>query len=148
MGPEVRALTVAARPTAVVARVTTWPEFPSLWKQLLDQVYAFLPGSGVRQTGHNVMLYLDDRPSVEVGVEVDGPFTPTGPVVASSLPAGEVATAVHRGPYQGLGQAHRAVLAWCEAHGRAPAGPRWEVYGDWREDPADLETEVYYLLRP
>ncbi len=27
------------------------------------------------------------------------------------------------------------------------AGPRWEIYGDWREDPADLETEVYYLLQ-
>jgi hypothetical protein len=32
------------------------------------------------------------------------------------------------------------------ASGRALAGPRWEVYGDWRDDPAELETEVYYLL--
>jgi hypothetical protein len=24
----------------------------------------------------------------------------------------------------------------------------WEVYGDWREDPAELETEVCYALRP
>ena len=26
------------------------------------------------------------------------------------------------------------------------AGPRWEIYGHWREDPAEVETEVYYLL--
>ncbi|HWK18991.1 MAG TPA: hypothetical protein VNR66_16210 [Solirubrobacteraceae bacterium] len=26
------------------------------------------------------------------------------------------------------------------------AGPRWEIYGHWREDPDELETEVQYLL--
>jgi hypothetical protein len=24
----------------------------------------------------------------------------------------------------------------------------WEVYGDWSDDPAKLETEVYMLLEP
>jgi hypothetical protein len=27
------------------------------------------------------------------------------------------------------------------------AGERWEVYGDWREDPARLQTMVFYRLR-
>ena len=26
------------------------------------------------------------------------------------------------------------------------AGPNWEVYTHWEEDPAKLRTEVYYLL--
>jgi hypothetical protein len=39
------------------------------------------------------------------------------------------------------------VVRWCAEQGRPLAGPRWEIYGDWREDPAELETEVYYLLR-
>jgi len=34
--------TVAARPTLVVAAHTTWPEFPGLWRPLLDEVWAFL----------------------------------------------------------------------------------------------------------
>jgi hypothetical protein len=46
----------------------------------------------------------------------------------------------------GLGGAHTAVRSWCAARRLRIAGPRWEVYGDWREDPAELETEVYYLL--
>jgi effector-binding domain-containing protein len=62
------------------------------------------------------------------------------------LPAGEVATAVHRGPYDRLGDTHQAIHDWCAGHERTLAGPRWEVYGDWHEDPAQLETEVYYLL--
>ena len=109
-------------------------------------MYAFLRTSDVRQTGHNVMLYKDDVPNVEVGVEVEGPFASDGPVVSSTLPAGETAMTVHRGPYDGLGSAHQAIRDWCAAHGRTPAGPRWEIYGDWHEDPAKLETEVYYLL--
>jgi effector-binding domain-containing protein len=148
VGADVQVLTVAARPTAVVRRSTTWDEFPTLWKTLLDQVYEFLGSSEVRQSGHNVMLYKDDVPNVEIGVEVAGPFASEGSVVSSALPAGETAMIVHRGAYDGLRSAHQAVWDWCAANGRKMVGPRWEIYGDWQEDPAQLETEVYYLLRP
>jgi effector-binding domain-containing protein len=146
MATEVAVRTVTARPTAVVAATTTWPEFPELWRPLLDQVYACVRDRHGTRQGSNVMLYLDDTPHVEVGVEPIAPCPLDPPVRASTLPAGEVAVAVHRGPYGNLGAAHRAVLGWCAAAGRRPAGPRWEVYGDWREDPAELATEVYYLL--
>jgi hypothetical protein len=46
-----------------------------------------------------------------------------------------------------LGEANEAILAWCRAHDRRRAGPSWEVYGHWHEDPAKLRTEVYYLLQ-
>jgi effector-binding domain-containing protein len=143
---DVRVVTTQARPTAVVARSTTWKEFPSLWGTLLDEVYTFLKTGRAQQTGHNVMLYKDDVPHVEVGVEVDGPFDPTGLVVPSNLPAGAAATLVHRGPYDRLDDAHTAILGWCEANGHALTRTRWEIYGDWHHDPAELETEVYWLL--
>jgi effector-binding domain-containing protein len=142
----VRIVTTEARPTAVVARSTTWADFPSVWRGMLDEVYAFLRQGGVAQKGHNVMLYRDDVPNVEVGVEVTGPFPASGRVVPSVLPAGAAAMTVHRGPYAGLDRAHRAVRDWCGAHGHVLSGLRWEVYGDWHEDPAELETEVYWLL--
>ena len=147
MGHEVVVRIVAASPTAVVAATTTWQEFPSLWGALLDEVYAFVRSGGTTQTGHNVMLYRDGVPHVEVGVQVDGPFAPAGRVVPSALPAGRVATTVHRGPYGGLAGAHEAVLGWCRANQEETTGLRW-VYGDWREDPAELETEVAWLLAP
>lgn len=146
MDQDVSAVVTVTRPTAVVARATTWDEFPTLWKPMLDSVYAFLATADVRQTGHNVMLYRDDVPHVEVGVEVNRPFESAGPVVSSALPAGEVAVTVHRGPYRNLGSAHGAVLEWCAANGRVPAGPRWEIYGDWHQDEAELRTEVCYQL--
>ncbi len=138
--------TRAARPTAVVAAATTWAEYPALWPTLLDEVYAFIRSGGATQDGHNVMLYRDDVPNVEVGVQVTGPFEPQGRVGPSALPAGEVASTVHRGPYDALEEAHVALKAWCGSHRHALTGVCWEIYGDWREDPADLETEVCYLL--
>ena len=61
------------------------------------------------------MLYKDQRPDVEVGVLVSQPFEPHGRVVCSQLPGGEVATAVHRGDYGGLGATHDAVRAHAAA---------------------------------
>jgi effector-binding domain-containing protein len=53
---------------------------------------------------------------------------------------------VHRGPYEELNAAHQAVLAWCAARGHQLQGTRWEIYGDWRENPEELETQVSYLV--
>lgn len=146
MTHEVTLVDVAARPTAVVAATTTWQEFPRLWKELLDEVWACLRASGIQRGCRNVMLYRDSVPHVEVGVELSQPCRLTGRVVTSTLPAGQVAMTVHRGSYAGLGLAHRAVLDWCAAQNRRPAGPRWEVYGPHSDDPAEVWTEVYYLL--
>lgn len=138
--------TVAEVPTAVVAAATTWPEFPLVWKGLLDQVYACVRDRHGTRQGRNVMLYLDDMPHVEVGVEFTTPCPLDPPVRASTLPAGEVAVAVNRGPYDQLGVTHDAIWAWSAATGRRLAGIRWEIYGHVVNPAADPETEVYYLL--
>ncbi|HEX4962175.1 MAG TPA: hypothetical protein VF173_15170 [Thermoanaerobaculia bacterium] len=55
---------------------------------------------------------------------------------------------VHYGPYERLGGAHDAVRHWCAEHKLALAGPLWELYGHWEEDPAKLRTDVFYLVAP
>lgn len=132
---------------AVVAQATTWQEFPSVWGRLLDEDYGVVRTGVVTQDGHNIMLSRDDVPNVEVGVQVSGSFDPVGRVVASTLPAGPTAMTVHRGPYDQLNDAHRAVRSWCTSEGHDITGIRWEIYGDWHENPAELETEVFYELR-
>jgi effector-binding domain-containing protein len=140
---DVTVVEVAARRTLVVPAATTWAEFPGLWRELSGEVWACLRAGGVNGGCPNVMLYRDDVPNVEVGVVNDLPCPLTGRVVVSTLPAGLVATAVHRGPYAGLSLAHRAVREWCASQGLRLAGPRWEAYGPHREDPA---VEVSWLL--
>jgi effector-binding domain-containing protein len=136
----------AARPTAVVPATTTWQDFPAVWPKLLDEVWACLRAGGVTRGCRNIMLYRDDVPHVEVGVELLVPCPLTGQVIASTLPAGPVAMTVHHGPYSGLAAAHQAVLDWCAGQGQRMTGTRWEVYGPHNDDPAKIWTEVYYLL--
>jgi effector-binding domain-containing protein len=148
-----RLVVVEELPTAVVAQTTTWTEFPRLWGQLLGEVYEFVRPRPELATGHghelwqNVMLYKDQRPDVEVGVQVSGPFQSEGRVILSSLPGGEVATATHRGDYTKLGVTHKAVRDYAASHGRELAGPCWEIYGHPPANPSEAETEVFWLLR-
>ena len=151
MDYDVTRADVAARTTAIVSATTTWQEFPTLWGTLLDEVWDCLRASGIERGCRNVMLYRDDKPprvKVEVGVELSQPCSLTGRVMASRLPAGQIALTVHRGPYAGLAAAHQALYDWCAANRQRPAGTRWEVYGPHDDDPAKVWTEVYWLLSP
>jgi effector-binding domain-containing protein len=146
MPHQVKVTEVAARSTAVVAATTTWQEFPTLWRELLDEVWTCLRAGGIQRGCRNIMLYWDDTPHVEVGVELPVPCPLTGRVAASALPAGQVAMTVHRGSYAGLAEAHESIHDWGREQGRKLAGPRWEVYGPHSDDPAEVWAEVYYLL--
>jgi effector-binding domain-containing protein len=138
--------TVAPRLTAVVAQTTTWEQFPGLWRQLLDEVYAVVRNEPSSARWQNVMLYKDDTPAVEVGVLVASALADRGRVIASQLPGGKVATTTHRGDYSGLELAHTAVRRFAERERLELQGPRWEIYGH-HDDRREPETDVYYLLR-
>lgn len=144
--PQVSVVTAQERPIAVIAATTTWQEFPQVWKPLLDEVHAGVRWQGNGRKGRNVLLYLDDVPHVEIGVELDQPVGITGRVVESALPSGTVATMTHRGPYDAIGSTHDAIRAFCAERELALAGPRWEIYGHHGDEPDELETDVYYLL--
>jgi effector-binding domain-containing protein len=149
MAVEVTVKIVEPTPTAIVAATTTWAEFPRIWAPMLDQVWSYLRGAapeGLYEQGHNVMLYKDGVPNVEVGVQVSRSFEPAGHVVASALPGGLVATATHTGPIAQIADAHRAVRDWIGANGHRPAGPYWEIYGDPDPETGHFDVEVFWSL--
>ena len=134
MTVDVTVKTVEPTPTAVVVAAATWAEFPAMWGPMLDQVWSFLRGGapeGLCQQGHNIMLYKDDVPNVEVGVQVSGSFDPAGHVVASALPGGLVASATHTGPIAEIGTlirrcasgVRRRGTGWPALAGRSTAIP-------------------------
>jgi len=136
------------RPTAVIAEATTWDAFPRLWPSLLDEVWAAVRSKDEITPNRNVMLYKDDVPNVEIGIEVAAPFPDIGRVVSSTLPAGRAAMTTHHGRYNDLGSAHQAIIEWCDRRGFQRVGPRWEIYAHSRESSdADQDVEVYYLVR-
>jgi len=143
---NVSQLTVRAQPTAVIAETTSWEAYPHLWPRLLEEVWSVVrPRRSEIAPGRNVMLYKDEVPNVEVGVEIGASFAPAGRIVASVLPAGRVAMVTHRGSWD-VWPAHRAVLDECDRLGLERVGPRWEIYGHF-DEPGDEEVEIYYLVR-
>jgi effector-binding domain-containing protein len=146
---EIRFEHVEPRTIAAVRRRATIPQLSTVVPAACGEVWNFTKTAGIERPGRHVAVYRDGgdgRLVVEVGVEVDSPFTGDGNVFCSATPGGTVATTVHIGPYDRLGEAHEAVLRWCRDNHHDPAGPNWEIYGHWDDDPEKLETEVFYLL--
>jgi effector-binding domain-containing protein len=115
---------------------------------MLDQIWPVLREQGVR-TDHNVVIYYGSTEQgfdIDVGVETLSEFTGPGPIALAQTPSGEVATIAHFGDYADMGPAYAALEQWCVDNDRQPTGVRWEVYGDWDDDPTKRRTDIYFAL--
>ena len=147
---EVREVIVPARPVAGVRARVAFGRVGAEFKPYLDQVYAAARAGAVALDGQNIFIYRDmtgGQLTVDLCVGVTAPFSAVGAVMPLETPSGPAAMTTHVGAYNGLPDANAALREWCRAHGRAIAGPSWEVYGHWDSDPAKLRTDVYYLLK-
>ena len=153
MDYQVVTKTVSSQPLAAVRRRVRVGEVGTAWKPALDLVWEFLRGhEGLRSDGHNCFLYHHPAPGetalvVDFGVQVIRPFQDAGEVVYTETPAGEVVMTTHIGSYSKLAAAHEAINSWSGTTGRAFGACSWEIYGDWTDDEAQLETQVVYLLK-
>jgi effector-binding domain-containing protein len=149
--PSVEVMTVASIPTAVRDARITRAELSATIGELLGDVWGYIRAHGDLEPRHSVVVYRGDPGAgpadIEVGVQVGRRFDGTSPsgIRCSELPAGEVVRAIHRGPYDQMASAYNAIGEWAKAGGHR-LSTSWEVYGDWDEDPAKLETEIYFLL--
>src|SRR5262245_5758027 len=117
----------ASTALAVVRRQARSTELSRLVPELCGRVWNTLKTQHAKG-GRHVAVYWDGTITLEVGVELLGPFRDADDVVHSATPAGLVASTMHFGAYAGLAAAHNAVRRWCETQGHALAGPSWEIY--------------------
>jgi hypothetical protein len=146
---QVREVPVTPRQVAGVGAQVPRGKVAEQFGRHLDQVYAAGRSGAVALDGQNIFIYRAATAAeltLDFCVGITAPFDPVGAVQPLETPGGVAAMVVHQGDYRGLGGANAAIVVWCEANGRKRAGPSWEVYGHWHDDPAQLVTEVYYLL--
>jgi effector-binding domain-containing protein len=141
-----------SRGIAAVGASLRMADVPQRFAPYLEQVYAASRAGAVELDGQNIFVYHTDASpdaatEIEFGVGCAESFAPVGSVRYITVPSGEVAATTHWGDYAGLGAARSAVVRYCRTHALALAGPRWEVYGHWSDEPARRRTDVYYLLR-
>lgn len=154
---EIRLETLGEVPLAVIEDEAYAQNIGPKIMAASSRLYPKLRELGIKGLGKDVVVYHPDAEMrwheppgirIEVGVQLQEPLThESDSVKASRTPGGRVATTLHRGPYQGLPQAHLAIHTYCGERGLKLAGPNWEVYGPHDEsDPNKLETHVYYEL--
>ena len=74
------------------------------------------------KAGRHVAVYWDESIRLEVGVELEGPFSEAGDVVRSATPSGTVAWVTHLGPYNALRAAHQACTRLGESRESSSCG--------------------------
>ncbi|MGX5656842.1 GyrI-like domain-containing protein [Geodermatophilus nigrescens] len=151
--PGPRLATASAADTAVVRGVVPTGELPSFFDRSFAALGAALTQLGATPSGPAFAYYLrppEDTSELEVGFPVNEPVPPGSDVVPSRLPGGRVATVVHHGGYDGLGESWRRLQEWAARQGLSPATGFWEVYltePTPAGDPAANRTALYLRLR-
>jgi effector-binding domain-containing protein len=135
----VEARQAPAQPIQIVRGRATMATLPASIRKLFDEFYAGFKGKG----GLNIVYYpgsdVADEFEIECGVQMESGGN-------AATPAGLVATTAYFGPYNRMKPAHEAIHRWVRENGHKLAGPSWEVYGHWSDDPAQLRTDIFYLV--
>lgn len=153
MPVSVNLQTVHPRKLAAVRREVAQGAVGSAWGPAIGKVWDYIRSQpGLWTHGHNIFVYHDSKhPGAPIlcdfGVEVTRTFETAGEVYSTETPGGEAAVAVHRGPYNRMDEAYKAIAKWMTSNRRESAGHSWEIYGDPTPDPADTETTIVQLLK-
>ena len=150
MASEPEVIDVQPRRLLAIRRRVLWNEIGEVAMPALERLTALLRDRGIAGTGQNIFLY--ENPTAEgadlaMGVELTAEFELPEGFVFVETPTGRAATLTHFGAYDGLGEASRQLMGWCEEHRYELAGAGWEVYGAWSDDPSTLRTDIYLLLK-
>lgn len=118
--------------------------------EMLPAVFGYTIESGLAPAGHPIVRYLGMSPAyvtIDAGVPLsEQPSAPpddTG-ILAGELPGGLAAVTVHRGPYEGLGNAHAALDRWITGSDHDSAGEPWERY---LTDPGEVPNADDWLTK-
>jgi len=157
LSPEV--VDVSASPIAFVATRST--RDPEAWTKAVGDAYGlvgvFMGTQGLTQSGPPVAVITaesNDGYAIDAGIPFNPPPTlspTTDPDVRiGATPQGRALKLVHKGAYAGLEPLLAKAKAYMALRKLDRGGPIWEVYvsDPGTTDTAEVETDVYLLLKP
>lgn len=141
--------------TAAVVRGTVpVAELPAFFDRSFSALAQAVQAQGLAITGPAYARYFGppaEQADLEVGFPVAVAVEPDGDVQPGTLPGGRVARVEHHGSFDDLGSSWGTLASWIAAQGERPSATLWEVYVTEPSpdmDPADLVTELSWLLEP
>lgn len=129
--------------------IPTYSQQGILWRDL----EGYLAMQRVRPVGPCFSMYHDEEyreqdVDAEVCEPVAASLSESKRMRVRSLPGGQMACAVHRGPYESLGEATEAIIHWIETNGYRITGPEREIYlvpgRNGNQNDPDTVTEVQF----
>lgn len=147
--PEI--VDVPAVPVARIPVTVPRAEIASVMGPGISEVMAAVAAQGAGPAGPWLTHHHRMDPGVfdfDICVPVSAPVTAVGRVLPGEVPAARVARAVYQGPYDGLGEAWGALMAWVQEQGLAAGPDLWEVYEAGPETGPDPSTWRTVLHRP
>jgi AraC family transcriptional regulator len=137
--------------TLVIRRKISLSQIPQELASILPRVFAFAQQNGIPLASPPLTRYFElgrGTATIEAGFAIAIPAKGEGDIVASELPGGDAAVAIHAGAYERLEETHAIVATWLDAQ-KLSGGAPWEVYvtdpGE-TPDPKDWRTEVVYPI--
>ena len=140
--------------TAAVPVRVLRSEIQTVMGPAFAELFSVLAAQGIAPAGPTLTLHTKLDPDwfeFEAAVAVATPVAPSGRVVSSRLPAGPVASCIHRGPYQELHEAWMAFKGWLSEQPVQQLPFIWEVYRvgpGQTPDPAAWESDLVQPLVP
>ena len=145
---EVPAMTVASIRTVV-------PTYDDI-SPLYGEIFEYTERHRARPAGPGLAIYYDDEyRESDVDVEAAVPLSKDIPegdrVKVRELAAvKEMASTVHKGNYDTMGQSYGRLLGWIEANGYRIVGPNREIYIECagpEYEPAEYVTELQFPVQ-
>lgn len=122
------------QPTLAVRTHTPVSEMPQVLGRIYGAVFQYLAELGEPPAGEPfVAFYNADMMDmqdldIEVGVGVQRTLPARGELQAGAIPAGRFVFTEHIGPYDAVGPAYEALVAFADAQGVEPTGVAYEYY--------------------
>lgn len=145
-------ISVPARPVLSVRKTTSVENLPAELGRAYQAVMLYLQELNEQPAGEPFAIYYNmdmQALDVEMGFPVRAGLPGRGEVQANLLPAGEIVTSVHQGPYPSMAPTYEAMTAWMQENHYQPSGVVGEFYLNDPEEvkPEEVLTRIeFYLL--
>ncbi|MFC2066882.1 MerR family transcriptional regulator [Chloroflexota bacterium] len=124
--------------------------------QLYGEIFGYLGSQGIAIPAGPTMFicydaeYKEKDVDVEASVPIGETIPDSGRIKVYELPGMEqAACTIYKGPYENIGEAYSAIMAWTESNGYQITGPDRELYltspAD-TQDPSKYVTEIQFPI--
>jgi len=146
--PDYQVVIKKVEPQTIASIRAVLPTYGDLG-QLYGEIFGYLGSQGItKPAGPTIFIchdseYKEKDVDVEAGVPIAAAIPGSGRIKVYDLPGmEEAACTIYQGPYENIGEAYNAIMAWTESNGYQITGPDRELY---LTNPADTNDPNQYV---